>query len=231
MKGTQRAAEPQSRNYSTTRSSLHVDFTTKRDDQTLNSKRKILTDNNSQPRMGEPRGRMHYVEGYIHVHIKETTPTNPYAKTSPAPPHAFPHAHHSMLLFRLSGNLLQPQLIDHHIPTQHDPAPAEPPHLAAMRRRHRLLRGAHLRRAGEEQQRARVVSHLLLAQRHNAHTREGVEDGRVFADEVDGRQRVEIDRAAPARPVVHERHDKLARAVEERGVIGVGGHAPGVEGE
>lgn len=76
-----------------------------------------------------------------------------------------------------------------------------------------------------------MFRHLLLGNRYQEHAHDGVEETRVFPDNVDRGECVQVYRTAPARAIVYERRNKVPRAVEERDVIGVGGDARGVKGD
>lgn len=73
-------------------------------------------------------------------------------------------------------------------------------------------------------------AHAALRECGYHHTSDGVEDTSVLAHHIDRRQCVKVDWAVPARAVLDERRDEMARAVVEGDVVWVRGDARTIEG-
>nr|POF13704.1 chitin synthase export chaperone [Quercus suber] len=122
------------------------------------------------------------------------------------------------------------QIVDDHVPTDPDPAPSEPPHLTFMRRRHGPLRLSQPVRPTHHHERCRKSRPTILP------TADAIQDRRhriqhraVLPRHIDGRQRVQFDRALPAGVTLHERAQESDGAAVQRSMVRMTADAVRVE--
>ena len=75
-----------------------------------------------------------------------------------------------------------------------------------------------------------MLPHLFLAKGHCAHANNAIQKTRIFPQYVNRSKGIEIDWTLPARTVVDEGGDEVARAVVEGDVVWVRRDASRVEG-